>query len=278
MWVALTVSLARDADRCGRRLVIGAAEPGTAADLSGTLEPAQSSPTRRPPCLGVLMSKAAVRTCLPVLFLLALAACSGAQPTDSVSVAGTAAEAPPSTENTTAVEEPQAPKEGDPAIQVASLPIGGTGPDSTGPDGNRCVTANWAPTDDAASLTQGYGVTVTTVILDPDAYLQTDGACPGPPCIGHTFRTSDLACDVSLRPTEAGKTDLGAQEIALSMKGEVLCPAPGSQPCQDFRDAVENDPRRVTVRVPVAPQAPADSNTGSGDTTPSETSSTGSGP
>jgi len=221
------------------------------------------------------MSKAAVRTCLPVVFLLALAACSGAEPTDSVSVAGTAANAPPSTENTTAVEEPQAPRKGDPALQLASLPIGGAGPNSTGPDGNRCVTVNWSPTDDAASLTEGYGVAVVTVNIDPEAYLQTDGACPGPPCIGHTFRSSDPACDVSLRPTDASQTDLGAKEIPLSMKGEVLCPDPGSKPCQDFRDAVDNDPRRVTVRVP---EAPADSNTGSGETNPSETSSTGSGP
>jgi hypothetical protein len=116
------------------------------------------------------------------------------------------------------------------------------------------------------------------VILDPEVYVQTDGACPGPACIGHTFRTSDLECDVSLQPTDAGKTELGDEEIPLSMKGEVLCPDPGSQPCQDFRDAVENDPRRVTVRVPVAPEAPAGSDTGPGDTTPPETSSTGSGP
>lgn len=221
------------------------------------------------------MSKVAVRTCLPMVLLLGLAACSGAEPTDSVSVAGTAANAPPSTENPTAVEEPQAPREGDPALELASLPIGGAGPNSTGPDGNRCVSVNWSPTDDAASLTQGYGVEVATVNIDPEAYLQTDGACPGPPCVGYTFRSSDLACDVSLRPADASKTDLGDDQIELSMTGEVLCPEPGSKPCQDFRDAVDNDPRRVTVKVPVAPEG---SSTGSGETTPSETSSTGTGP
>lgn len=218
-----------------------------------------------------------------MVFLLALAACSGAEPTESVSVAGTAADAPPSTENPTAVEEPQAPREGDPSLELASLPIGGAGPNSTGPDDNRCVNVNWSATDDAASLTQGYGVAVATVSIDPEAYVQTDGACPGPPCVGYTFRSSDLACDVSLRPADASKTDLGDDEVDLSMEGKVLCPDPGSKPCQDFRDAVDKDSQTVTVKVPVAPEAPAESNTGSGETTASdtsgsETSSAGSGP
>jgi hypothetical protein len=211
------------------------------------------------------MSKAAFRACLPVLLLLALAACSGADQSRSVSVAGTAANAEPSTENTTAVEKPQAPRQGNPGVQLASLPVGGTGPDSQGPDGVRCVTVNWSPSSDASALKEGYAVVVATVEV-PAEYSQAEGGCAGPPCVGHIFRPSSLACEVSIRPSDASKTELGTKSKDLSMTGQVLCPDQGSALCKDFTARVDSDPRRVTVTLPVAPgspSAPPDSNTGS---------------
>jgi len=228
------------------------------------------------------MSKAAVRWCLPVVLLLALAACSGSDQTQSVSVAGTAADVQPSTENTTALEKPQQPKGGNPGIEVATLPVGGAPPtpESPEPGTAQCLTVGWSPSSGPKALTAGVSVKVLDVIIEG---YDTGTECPGSPCVDYVFSVSENSCDVSLTPTDESKTERGAPEVPVKVSGRVLCTDPGGASCQAFEDALDGGTSDLSVPAPIAPgtppdQAPPETTTSSGANNAPGTSGTSSGP
>jgi len=227
--------------------------------------------------MGVLMSKAVVRFWLSVAFLLALTACSGSNAVQSGSAPALATGAP-STENTTALEQPLPVRGGNPGISVASLPIGGQSEGATGTDDVQCVRVNWILSTSGDTIPSGLAVEITSVAFEPDAYRVTDNPCQGPPCIGHVFRASELACDLPIRPTDASATGLSdTEQVSVSAQGRVLCIDYGGVPCKTFVSAVRGDPQTLTVPLPTSPQAPQDSVTGSGATSPPQMSSASSG-
>jgi len=214
------------------------------------------------------MSKAAVRFFLPVLCLLVLTACSGdnpAQPGSDVSLDG----ASPATE-TGGVEQPLPPEDGNPGISVASLPVGGQ---SEGSPGDQCVRVSWILSSTDNKIPGGLAVKITGAAFAPDRYVQADHGCQGPPCVGLTLSAGELRCDLPIRPKDAGATELSpGDEVAMSMRGRVLCTDYGGDPCRSFADAVLGSPQTIPIPLPVSPEGPPDSTTGSdGDTTPETT-------
>jgi hypothetical protein len=220
------------------------------------------------------MSKAAVRSCLSVVILLAATACSGADQTQPV-VAGTVATDAPSTENTTAAERPQAPRGGNPGIAVASLPVGGqsAGPQGTG--GAQCLSVNWVLTTHA--IPSGLAVKITDVAFDPAVYRVTDDSCQGPPCSGFTFQGSERACDLPVRPRLEGATALSeTEQVTVSMAGHVLCTDYSGAACTTFVESVRGLPSTLALWLPVTPESPTsppDSATGSATNAPPQSTS-----
>lgn len=214
------------------------------------------------------MSKAAVRFCLPVAFLLALTSCSGAHSVqlDSASTPGLSLDAtPPPTENTTAAEQPLPPRDGNPGISVATLPVGGQSGGSPGTGGVQCVQVNWILSTAGDTIPAGLAVEITGAAFEPDAYRLTDDACPGPPCIAHVFRASALACDLPIRPRLDGATGLSeTEQVSVSVQGRVLCTNYDGAPCKTFVEAVRGEPQTISLPLPVSPDTPSGSTTGLG--------------
>jgi hypothetical protein len=223
------------------------------------------------------MSKIAVRFWLCVVFLLALTACSGSNAVQSGSTSALATGAP-STENTTAVEQPLPARGGNPGISVASLPIGGQSEGATGTDGAQCVRVNWILSASGDTIPSGLAVEITSVAFEPDAYRVADNPCQEPPCIGHIFRASELVCDLPIRPTDASATGLSeTEQVSVSAQGRVLCTDYGDVACKTFVSAVRGSPQTLTVPLPISPQATQDSAGGSGATPQPQVTSTSSG-
>jgi hypothetical protein len=219
------------------------------------------------------MSKAAVRFALSVAFLLAMTACSQAETSQSGSSSTLDSGASPSTENTTAVEEPLPEAEGGkPAIPVASLPIGvNEGP--PGADGVQCVRVNWL----ADPIPGGIAAQVTSLEVTSDIYQRADGGCSGPQCDGFVYRGSGGACELPVTVAQSASSDQGTEaDVTVSVTaGQVLCSDPGSSACTTFAGAVSGSPATLTLTVPDSP-APSDteSGSGSGESAPPEATST----
>lgn len=205
------------------------------------------------------MSKPVFRL-LAVALVLALAGCSGDDQAqlDSSSTQGSIDGAPPATEDPGALEQPLAPRNGNPGIPVASLPIGGQsgGP---GTDGVQCVQVNWLLSTNGDAIPAGLAVEITGAAFEPDAYLVTDGSCEGPPCIDYIFQASEVACDLPIRSSVAGATELSdSEEVSVSVQGRVLCTDYDAAPCRTFVEAVRGEPQTISVGLPVSPEAPPD--------------------
>jgi hypothetical protein len=224
------------------------------------------------------MSKTSARLCLPVLSLLILTACSDADQTPPVSVAGSAAEASPSMEslepsieNTAVPEKPQEARRGNPGLSIASLPIGEGGEFSAESGDHLCVSPSWTG-QDAAALTAGIAVKVTSVDI-PDEYRKA-GTCAGDPCFGYTFTESSGPCSVSLRSKDKSKTTRSYDVTgAVTLKGRALCTDPGGSTCLAFVKQAELIKQSLTIPLPVKPEAPPVTSTGSSGTNSAETTS-----
>jgi len=218
------------------------------------------------------MSKAAVRLGLLVVFVLILAACSGGDRNEPVTVAGTAVEAPPSTENTTALEQPQAPGADKPGVSLASLPIGDPDGFSRDGDGAQCIHVTWIQSPGA--IAEGLGVQVTGASFVPPVYRSGSFSCERPTCEGHVFRGADLTCDLSIRPVRESETELlDDPPVIMSLQGQVLCTDFTSDSCKNFAGEVRDQAQTLSLKLPAAPLDTPDSTVGTGtDATPKTTS------
>jgi len=202
------------------------------------------------------MSKAALRFFLPMALFLVLTACSRSDSVqlESGSSSGQATEdgSSPQTENTAAPEQPLPSKDGNPGIEVASLPIGGQSEGSQGTDGAQCLKVNWILSTTENAIPEGLAVKITGAAFEPDAYRAVDGGCQGPPCIGHAFRAAELACDLPIRPTEADATGLSqTEEVSVSLQGRIVCTDWSADTCRTFVEAVRASPQTLSVPLPV---------------------------
>jgi hypothetical protein len=198
------------------------------------------------------MSKSAACLGLPVMFVLALAGCSGGDRNEPVSVAGTAADATPSTENTTAVEQPQAPGNDKPGISLASLPVGDPDGFSLDGTGAQCIHVTWIQSSDA--IPEGLGVLVTGAGFVPEVYRTSSSSCKRPTCVGHVFHGSDLTCDLSIRPIRDTETTLlNSPPVTMSLQGQALCADFAADSCKDFAREVRDQAQTLALKLPAAP-------------------------
>jgi len=213
------------------------------------------------------MSTVVVRLTLPALIFLALSACSGPDPGQQVgvAVAGTAVNAPPSTEGTTAVERPRPLRQGNPAISVASLPVGDPEGFALADDGSQCVHVSWIQSD---SIPQGVGVLVTGATFVPDVYRPGSFSCERPTCAGHVFHGTDLTCDLAIRPWGKSETSLlNDPPVSMSLTGQVLCADFASDLCRTFTREVRSWTQKLSLKLPAAPLETPDTGIGAGGST-----------
>lgn len=219
-------------------------------------------------CLGVLMSKAAVRFFLLVTLLLSLTSCSGSTRVASAGSDSTLATGAPSPENTTAVEQPLPAGGGNPAIKAAPLPVGGN------EDGGPCLQVSWS----GDAIPDGVGAMITSVVFEPNTYTRADNNChTTPACINHVLRKSDTQCFLGIMPTDPAATSRDpADPVAVTVNGYVVCVDENAAVCTSFKESVTQQPGSLTVARPIVggpTPAPQDSATGSGsDATPQSTS------
>jgi hypothetical protein len=178
------------------------------------------------------------------------------------------------TESSGAVEQPLPARGDNPGVTVASLPIGGGSGGSSGSGGLQCVRVNWILSSGVA-LPDGLAVSITGATFEPDVYQSVGSPCEGQTCIGFTFKLSEVACDLTIKPKRADATELSdSEQVSVSMQGRVLCTDSGSTPCKDFVRVVHGSPRTLTVPLPIAPEGPAKptsgSDPGSGDSVSSQ--------
>jgi len=169
------------------------------------------------------------------------------------------------------VEQPLPPEDGNPGISVASLPVGGQ---AVGSPGDQCVQVSWILSSTDNNIPRGLAVKITGVGFKPARYVQADHGCQGPACIGLTLSSAELRCALPIRPTDRTATELSeSDKVKLSLKGRVLCTDYDVSPCKSFAATVLGSPQTIPIPLPVSPQGPTDSTTGSGgDTTPEATS------
>ena len=163
------------------------------------------------------MSKAAVHLFLLVMLLLPLASCSRSSPIESVGSDSTLATRAPSTENTTAVEQPLPAGGGNPAIKAAPLPVGGN------EDGGPCLGVSWS----GDSIPDGVGAVIKSVDFEPDTYQRADSQCAQTPaCIDHVLRASDTRCFVGIEPTNSAATGRDPVDpVSVTVQGYVVLSA-----------------------------------------------------
>ncbi len=119
---------------------------------------------------------------------------------------------------------PEAPRptgNGEPALALAQLPIGGNSEQKTA--GNQCATASW----NRPELLPDNGVTVAKVEITPPKGFRVAGGCEGPACGSFTFRRNDTSCTVQVN-------GLGENGAKLTLKGKFTCPPGQGSSCGGF--------------------------------------------
>lgn len=217
---------------------------------------------------------------LPTLILLAvLVGCGGSTPSGDSG----APEVPSSQETfanpsdePTGPEPPQ-PTRDRPAIEIASLPVGG----NVNSDGtSQCAEVNWLGTK---PIPDGVTVLVSGIGLDPGGVFRLDrGACSSDlgSCVGVRWRGDSLSpCQVGVRQIAAGDGD-----VQLIVKGTVTCreladcqnlvqPGNGSQISfspEDIAPPTEESPPETSTEPPTdgPPDTPTDVPTDSSTDSP----------
>jgi hypothetical protein len=114
---------------------------------------------------------------------------------------------------------------GPPAIDIASLPIGGV-PDNPG-SVHQCAPANWLD----PPMPDGISVLVTAVRFEPSGvFTQSRSGCRGPLCLASfAFTSHQKNCNVPVTATGSSNNP-----VSLLLTGTVRCPARQYTSCKDF--------------------------------------------
>ncbi|MFG1606110.1 hypothetical protein [Actinoplanes sp. NPDC049265] len=170
-----------------------------------------------------------VRTLLLLLTLVPLAAgCDEGSPDTAAPASVPAPEGvdaePPAPEGN-GPEAPAPALEGLPAVPIASLPVGGVGPDEDG-----CTGATWL----SPSLRTGVSVKITDVRIDPKDQFELSGSgCDGPICRpSFTFTVDRQSCRVAA--TAVGPAGAHASVI---LDGDARCSAERKAWCEEAKNS-----------------------------------------
>ena len=138
---------------------------------------------------------------------------------------------------------------GDPAIQVARLPVGGDSQDDGEDARLQCAHVTWIA-DDEGQIPQGTGVELTRILFDPASFEAVAEGCgvERPSCLHYVFRASATQCDLAVRATGEVPQDANPK---LGFTGLVFCPDNDSDTCRRFVAALgQQEQVSVTLNVP----------------------------
>lgn len=188
-------------------------------------------------------------TAVVAVLVLALVSCGGGPPADNPPSSPTPSGAAPEATATpevegTGPEQPAPPGGQQPAIKIASLPVGG---DGFSRDRNQCVAVT-------GSVPEGATIAVTGFRIEPPGvFTLASFACDRPSCRNFVMTPDALTCHVPVSAQRAGK------DAGLSLAGVVRCPAGLRASCEDFAAGAERSKARVPLRwAPQESQSPSE--------------------
>lgn len=166
----------------------------------------------------------------------------------------------PAVEPTTPDSSDGSGSNGNPAISVARLPIGGDSQDDGSDPRLQCAHVTWIASRDG-QIPRGTGVEITGVAFDPAAFEAVGAGCGSqrPSCLGYVFRTTALQCDLAVRAVGDVPQDASP---SLALAGLVFCPDTTSQACRRFVAALAREQQlSVSLNVPQVPAGPTETMT-----------------
>jgi hypothetical protein len=146
----------------------------------------------------------------------------------------------------TGPEHPAPTGQAPPAIEVASLPIGGRPDDRT--TVHQCVKVSWL----GPGVPGGVSIVVTAVRIEPSGVFSLSGSgCGRPPC-GASFVFAHKGDTCTVAVTAKGSPGSTAQ---LRLDGRLRCPQGRTTACREF--AATLDGRWIDLSVPDPPMPAA---------------------
>ena len=177
------------------------------------------------------MSHRNVRAARPlavVLMLFLLAACGNSGGDAAPTTTGVTASPESPVETTPPVEEtgteaPPPTSTRRPAIELASLPIGGGSQTGTS-ERDQCIEVAWL----GSEMPDGISVEVTSKDISPKRVFRFASLECGRPCDGYVFQEQGDDCLVAVHALRANT------RAALSLGGKIHCPAGQRAECEAF--------------------------------------------
>jgi hypothetical protein len=136
---------------------------------------------------------------------------------------------------------------GAPAIDLASMPVGGRADDNSVV--HQCVSVGWL----GPSIPHGVSIQVTGVrIQPPSVFTVASSGCSGPSCrASYVFVSKKDSCTVPV--VAKGPPNETAE---LHVDGRINCPAGQKTLCKDFAANAESQSRSIGLITPEATQTP----------------------
>ncbi|MEL4319435.1 hypothetical protein WJX64_10505 [Leifsonia sp. YIM 134122] len=195
---------------------------------------------------------------------LTVAVVAGCAPTsqDAEPPSATIATDAPTTATTGPPPDDGGNGDGDVAIELAQLPIGGGSAQDPADPARQCVDVSWIA-QSGEGVPVGIVVRVTGASFSPPIFDVVDG-CAGdaPSCLGYTFDATAQNCVLAVVGNGAVFDPGALDRPTVSLAGSAECDDPGSQECSAFVAGVQADPN---VAIPL--EFPPEGGTPPGDDT-----------
>ena len=194
---------------------------------------------------------------LALLLTLTLPACGtpggGSGSDTSTSDQSTSEPAPepePSPEGSDPTTPASSSSNGNPAISVARLPVGGGSELRQDDRTLQCAQVSWIVSNNG-EIPRGTAVELTDVLFTPDVFEVVRGGCgsPQPNCVGYIFRSTAQRCDLLVRLVGTIPENTSP---SVGFAGLVYCPRNESQSCRQLVDALGDQPQ-ISVQLTVPP-------------------------
>jgi hypothetical protein len=196
-----------------------------------------------------------LRALLAPLLALTIAACAGPgggsdASTSDQSTSEPAPEPEPTPEDTDPTTPASSSSNGNPAISVARLPVGGGSELRQDDPTLQCAEVSWI-VDNNGEIPRGTAVELTDALFTPDVFEVVRSGCGSsqPNCIGYIFRSTAQRCDLLVRLVGTIPENTSA---SVGFAGLVYCPRNDSQSCEQFVAAL-GDQQQISVQLTVPP-------------------------
>jgi hypothetical protein len=200
-----------------------------------------------------------LRTFLAVLLALSLAACAGpgggggggsGSSTSDQSSSEPAPEPEPTAEGTDPTTAASSSSNGNPAISVARLPVGGGSELREDDPTLQCAEVSWI-VDNNGEIPRGLAVEITAPLFTPTVFQVVRGGCgtSQPNCVGYIFRSAAQRCDLLVRLVGTIPEDISP---SVGFAGLVYCPHNDSTTCRQFVAAMGHQ-QQISVQLTVPP-------------------------